>query len=132
MNRFDEIALEAGWIRPYEDVPLWYREVKEGLYFARFSISHIYEVFDQYPELQSRIDEQLVASNMNAMVGTYFYQKQKEAVLPMLASDYFSSLHNKELIEEELKYAKMSMAADSSLTPKAFSHYLKDQLCPTT
>lgn len=130
MNKFDEFAEKAGWIKPYGDTPLWYKE-HQGRCLCKFSIQGMYQMFDNRPDLI--VDEESVNSFMTGFVTTTCESKNKGWVLPMLASDYWNWDNDKFPIEEknkeiEIKYAKIAMEADSKLKPESFSFYIREML----
>ncbi len=138
--KFDEIAKELGWIKPYEEVPLWYKEYYEkdlfdGIpeltpYTGIYSIQNVYEDYGNLEDLNKNI----VINLINSFNTYLFKEKDINWALPMLASDYF---HHKNFgrykienipKEDELKYAKLAIKNNPELTEKSFSHYLREDL----
>lgn len=129
MSNFDEVAKEMGWIKPYEEVPLWYKE-KDGMCIAKFSINSTYQ---NYQKHDVEITPETVEGSMGYFNGNTFSCENKDWALPMLAADYFHHEFNfgrivKEKIKEELKYAKMACDVQPELAERGFSPYIREKL----
>lgn len=129
MKKFDMYAKLLGWNKPYPEVPLWYQE-RDGRVLIKFSINKTYQNSDKV-----NITQEYVQGCMNYFSGNTVKSQNKHWAIPMLAADYYSHEHGfgdpkeeREHLDEELKYAKMTIDADSSIDETSFSQAIRPQL----
>lgn len=123
MNKFDEIAKELGWTKPYKTVSLWYRNYKRDSekLIAVFDINSTYDLFKN----EIRLDEKYVKGSLNFFPQSIFEKANKKWILPLLSSDYFAHRGD---FKNELIWAKKAMKQNKKLTPLQFSLQIREQL----
>jgi hypothetical protein len=120
-SKFDKIALELGWSKPNEEVPLWFREHKKGLLKAVFDINNNYDIFKNH----EKIDNDFVNHSLNFCPSSIFKKENENWCIPLLSSDYFA---HKNDFENELFWAKKAMEQNENLTPLQFSKQIRHRL----
>lgn len=118
---FEDIVTELGWIKPYNNVYLWYTNYKDGLR-ACFDINR---TLDTWSGHEDKLNIEIVKGSLNFFPKTVFNEDSKSWVLPLLASDYFA---HREDYENELVWAKKAMKNNSKLTPLQFSQKIRERL----
>lgn len=121
MTKFDKLTKKLGWIKPYEDVNLWYQPHKDGLR-ACFDIN---KTFDMWLDNDDKLTIEIVQGNLNFFPKSIFKESSKNWVLPLLASDYFA---HRQDFENELIWAKKAIEENSNLTSLQFSKVIREIL----
>ena len=122
MNKFDTIAEELGWAKPYKNVALWYKNNKKGRLIATFDINKTCDIFIGN---EDKLTVEYVQGSLNFFPKTIFSRDSIKWVLPLLASDYFA--HRLDF-ENELIWARKAMQENDKLTPLQFSKQIREQL----
>ena len=122
MNKFDTIAEELGWAKPYKNVALWYKNNKKGGLIATFDINKTCDIFIGN---EDKLTVEYVQGSLNFFPKTIFSRDSIKWVLPLLASDYFA--HRLDF-ENELIWARKAMQENDKLTPLQFSKQIREQL----
>jgi hypothetical protein len=122
MMKFDNLALELGWEKPFQEIPLYTTVNKKGKNECVFDIGHHYDT--------AKDDERLTLEHIKSLFRFYpktvFEDKDRDWVLPMLASDYYAHRFD---WDNELVWAKISMDNNKELKPTCFSSKIRDKLC---
>lgn len=122
MKKFDVIMKQLKWVKPFEEVPLWYiKYSKQATYLCKFSINKDYELFGDF----NTLNEDIVKTRLNSYCGMFFKLKDKKWIIPMFASDYF---YNEANIEKQLEYAKLAIKINPKLTYKQFGTHFNEEL----
>jgi len=103
-NKFDTIAEELGWNKPYNNVALWYKNSKKSELIATFDIN---KTCDMFIGNEDKLTIEYIQGSLNFFPKTIFSRDSIKWILPLLASDYFS---HREDFENELIWAKKSYA----------------------
>lgn len=122
MVKFDKIVEELDWVKPYENVALWYKNNKSGGLKAVFDINKTCDIFINN---EDKLTVEYVQGSLNFFPKTVFSQDSMNWVLPLLASDYFA---HREDFENELLWAKKAMKENKELTSLQFSLNIREQL----
>lgn len=121
MSKFDDLAADLGWIKPYSDIHLWYRPSSD-LYTAVFYMADIYESYVVTEEL---LTSDIVGKGLEIMPTTKFKKESLDWVVPMLISDYF---YHKRDFENELIWAKKTIQINPKINVNSFSSRIQDKL----
>lgn len=121
MEKFDNIVEQLGWIKPYSEIDLWYREGGEW-YTCVFEMADMVSSTRKFEEL---LTEDVVRRTIESLPTTKFKEKNIEWILPMLVADYF---WHKRDFEQELKWAQTAIDKNSKIEKTAFSKYVEERL----
>lgn len=133
MNKFDEVAKQAGWVNAYEGLPIYYRVNGE---YLQVNFPTLRNLYDEYKE-PTRYSDNYILSMISIMYCSNMSKiKNRAWFFPLMVADFYSHMNfgmetekrNKYYQEQELKHALIAIDNDPTLTQIAFSREIREDI----